>query len=197
MPTSPPRLAAVILTGGTGVRLGGVDKASIEIAGQTLLEHALTATAVADEVVVVGPQVPTSRPVTWTREDPPGGGPAAGLLAGLDALAFRPELVCVLAVDMPRFSAGTVARLVDVLLSSDEADAACLVDEEDRKQWLAGVYRYDALAGARPADREDEHGLSTRKMLMPLRIVGVPAVEGEARDVDTWADLRDLREQEE
>lgn len=196
MPTSPPRLAAVILTGGTGVRLGGVDKASIEIAGQTLLEHALTATAVADEVVVVGPQVPTSRPVTWTREDPPGGGPAAGLLAGLDALAFRPELVCVLAVDMPRFSAGTVARLVDVLLSSDEADAACLVDEEDRKQWLAGVYRYDALAGARPADREDEHGLSTRKMLMPLRIVGVPAVEGEARDVDTWADLRDLREQE-
>lgn len=197
MPTSPPRLAAVILTGGTGVRLGGVDKASIEIAGQTLLEHALTATAVADEVVVVGPQVPTSRPVTWTREDPPGGGPAAGMLAGLDALAFRPELVCVLAVDMPRFSAGTVARLVDVLLSSDEADAACLVDEEERKQWLAGVYRYDALAGARPADREDEHGLSTRKMLMPLRIVGVPAVEGEARDVDTWADLRDLREQEE
>lgn len=197
MPTSPPRLAAVILTGGTGVRLGGVDKASIEIAGQTLLEHALTATAVADEVVVVGPQVPSTRPVTWTREDPPGGGPAAGLLAGLDALAFRPELVCVLAVDMPRFSAGTVARLVDVLLSSDEADAACLVDEEDRKQWLAGVYRYDALAGARPADREDEHGLSTRKMLLPLRIVGVPAVEGEARDVDTWADLRDLREQEE
>ena len=197
MPTSPPRLAAVILTGGTGVRLGGVDKASIEIAGRTLLEHALTATAVADEVVVVGPQVPTSRPVTWTREDPPGGGPAAGLLAGLDALAFRPDLVCVLAVDMPRFSAGTVARLVDVLLSSDETDAACLVDEEDRKQWLAGVYRYDALAGARPADREDEHGLSTRKMLLPLRIVGVPAVEGEARDVDTWADLRDLREQEE
>lgn len=194
MPASPPRLAAVILTGGTGVRLGGVDKASIEIAGQTLLEHALTATAVADEVVVVGAQVPTSRPVTWTREDPPGGGPAAGLLAGLDALAFRPELVCVLAVDMPRFSAGTVARLVDVLVSSEEADAACLVDEEDQKQWLAGVYRYDALAGARPADREDEHGLSTRKMLMPLRIVGVPAVEGEARDVDTWADLRDLRE---
>jgi hypothetical protein len=33
-------------------------------------------------------------------------------------------------------------------------------------------------------------------MLMPLRIVGVPAVEGEARDVDTWADLRDLREPE-
>ena len=53
--------------------------------------------------------------MTWTRETPPGGGPAAGLLAGLDALAVRPELVCVLAVDMPRFSAGTLSRLVDVL----------------------------------------------------------------------------------
>ncbi|HEU4512324.1 MAG TPA: NTP transferase domain-containing protein [Nocardioidaceae bacterium] len=197
MPAAHPRLAAVILTGGTGVRLGGVDKASIEVAGRTLLEHALTATAVADEVVVVGPPVPTTRPVTWTREDPPSGGPAAGLLAGLDALAVPPELVCVLAVDMPRFSAGTLSRLVDVLRSSDDADAACLVDETDRKQWLAGVYRYHALAGARPASREDEHGLSTRRMLMPLRIVGVPAVEGEARDVDTWADLHDLREQEE
>jgi molybdopterin-guanine dinucleotide biosynthesis protein A len=194
MAVPPPRLAAVILTGGTGVRLGGADKASIEVAGQTLLEHALAATAVADEVVVVGPQLPTTRPASWTREEPPGGGPAAGLLAGLDALAVRPALVCVLAVDMPRFSSHTLARLVGVLLSSQDADAACLVDESDRKQWLAGVYRYDALAGARPAHREDEHGLSTRRMLMPLRIVGVPAVEGEARDVDTWADLRDLRE---
>lgn len=194
MTTPPQRLAAVILSGGSGVRLGGVDKASIEIDGLTLLEHALTSTAAAQEVVVVGPELPTTRPVTWTREEPPGGGPAAGLLAGLDALAVRPALVCVLAVDMPRFSSHTLARLVGVLLSSEDADAACLVDESDRKQWLAGVYRYDALAAARPARREDEHGLSTRRMLMPLRIVGVPAVEGEARDVDTWADLRDLRE---
>ncbi len=186
----------MILTGGTGVRLGGADKASIEVAGRTLLEHALAATAVADEVVVVGPTVPTTRPVTWTREDPPSGGPAAGLLAGLDALAVRPGLVCVLAVDMPRFSADTLTRLVGVLLCSADADAACLLDETDRTQWLAGVYRYDALAAARPERREDEHGLSTRRMLLPLRIVGVPAVADEARDVDTWADLRDLRERD-
>jgi hypothetical protein len=30
--------------------------------------------------------------------------------------------------------------------------------------------------------------------MLPLRIVGVPAEEDEARDVDTWADLRDLSE---
>jgi molybdopterin-guanine dinucleotide biosynthesis protein A len=195
MTTSPPRLAAVILSGGSGVRLGGVEKASIEVHGRTLLEHAIAATQAADQVVVVGPRVPTSRPVTWTREEPPGGGPAAGLLAGLDALAARPDLVCVLAVDMPRFTSATLDRLVDVLAAEgDAADAACLVDEEHRKQWLAGVYRYDALAGARPGDREAEHGLSTRRLMLPLRIVGVPAVAQEAKDLDTWADLRDLRD---
>jgi molybdopterin-guanine dinucleotide biosynthesis protein A len=195
MTSGSPRLAAVILTGGTGVRLGGVDKASIEVDGATLLEHALASTAAADEVVVVGPEVPTSRPVTWTREDPVGGGPAAGLLAGIDALAFRPELVCVLAVDMPRFSACTLSRLLGVLEEAGpDADAACLVDTEHRKQWLAGVYRHDALLAVRPVDREAEHGLSTRRLMMPLRVLGVPAEADEARDVDTWADLVHLRD---
>ena len=195
MTTPPKRLAAVILSGGSGVRLGGVDKASIEIDGLTLLEHALTSTAAAQEVVVVGSELPTTRPVTWTREEPHGGGPAAGLLAGIDALAERPGLVCVLAVDMPRFSARTLGRLVDVLaVEGEDADAVCLVDDENRKQWLAAVYRYDALMAARPEDRSAEHGLSIRRLMLPLRIVAVPAVADEARDVDTWADLRDLRE---
>lgn len=195
MTTPAQRLAAVILSGGSGVRLGGVDKASIEIDGLTLLEHALTSTAAAQEVVVVGPELPTTRPVTWTREEPHGGGPAAGLLAGIDALVERPGLVCVLAVDMPRFSARTLDRLVDVLgAESEDTDAVCLVDDENRKQWLAAVYRYDALVAARPEDRSAEHGLSIRRLMLPLRIVAVPAVADEARDVDTWADLRDLRE---
>src|SRR5690606_7523849 len=79
------RIGAVVLTGGTGARLGGADKASIEIGGLTLLERALDALLDVDDVVVVGEPVRTSRPVTFTREDPAGGGPAAGLLAGLRA----------------------------------------------------------------------------------------------------------------
>ena len=61
----PLRLGAVVLAGGTGARLGGVDKAAIELDGVTLLERTLTTTMSATEVVVVGPEVPTSRPVTW------------------------------------------------------------------------------------------------------------------------------------
>jgi molybdopterin-guanine dinucleotide biosynthesis protein A len=64
-PGRPLRLGAVVLAGGTGARLGGVDKAALEVDGVTLLERTLTATMAATEVVVVGPEVPTSRPVTW------------------------------------------------------------------------------------------------------------------------------------
>jgi molybdopterin-guanine dinucleotide biosynthesis protein A len=75
---------AIVLAGGRGARLGGVDKADLVVGGQTLLERALAATAGANRTVVVGPRRPTSRPVTWAREHPPGGGPVAALAAGLE-----------------------------------------------------------------------------------------------------------------
>lgn len=188
-PSTPPRLGAVVLTGGTGSRMGGVDKASLEVAGTTLLEQALTATAAAGEVVVVGTPVPTSRPVTWAREKPAGGGPAAGLLAGLDAFGSAPGLVAVLAVDMPRVTAGTVDRLRRAVEASPDVDAAVLLDRDGRRQTLAGVYRTAALQWVRPADRAAEHGLPVRRLVERLRVAEVPTVGDEARDVDTWADL--------
>jgi molybdopterin-guanine dinucleotide biosynthesis protein A len=187
--------AALVLTGGTGARMGGADKAHLEVDGASLLERALVATAAATEVVVVGDPVPTSRPVTWAREEPPGGGPAAGLLAGLDTLADDgPALVAVLAVDMPLVSATTFDRLTDALAgAADDPDGALLVDDAGHRQLLCGVYRTAALHGARPADRSAEHGLPVRRLLGPLRLVEVPALAEEARDVDTWDDLRAVR----
>lgn len=79
-------LAAVILAGGTAARLDGVDKGSLEHGGTTFLERALEATREVGEVVVVGDPVPTTRPVTFVREDPPLGGPVAALVAGRRAL---------------------------------------------------------------------------------------------------------------
>jgi molybdopterin-guanine dinucleotide biosynthesis protein A len=193
--TSAARLGAVVLTGGSGSRMGGVDKGSIELDGVTLLERALSATVTAVEVVVVGDQVPTSRPVTWTREDPSGGGPAAGLLAGLDRFLRPPDLVAVLAVDMPLVGPGTFARLLDSL---DTAyDGALLVDDQGKPQPLCGVYRRAALEGARPEDREQEHGLPVHRLLGALTLTQVEAVAHEADDVDTWTDLKELRESRE
>jgi molybdopterin-guanine dinucleotide biosynthesis protein A len=182
-------LGAVVLTGGSAVRFQGADKASIELAGLTLLEHVLGALAEVPEVVVVGDDVPTSRPVTFVREDPPGGGPAAGVLAGLSGFPRPPRLLVVLAVDMPMVTTATVSRL---LLSIDE-DGVLLVDESGRSQYLCAIYRSAALLAAAPP-LEEQHGLSMHRLVSGLRLAEVPALSWEARDVDTWEDLTELRE---
>lgn len=187
----PLHLGAVVLAGGTGTRLGGLDKSAIEVDGVTLLERALAAVSAAVEVVVVGKPVQTTRPVTWTVEEPPGGGPAAGLLAGLDSFATPPELIAVLAVDMPRVHAGTVARLTWAVEGDPRADGAVLLDVDGRRQTLAAVYRRAALTRVRPGLKE-ANGLSMRRLVGGLHLADVPAVGDEARDVDTWTDLRDL-----
>jgi molybdopterin-guanine dinucleotide biosynthesis protein A len=179
----------VVLAGGTAARMDGIDKAGLELGGRTLLEWSIDAFMDADEVVVVGPpSVPTTRPVTFTREDPPRGGPVAGLLTGVDALLRTPALVGVLAVDMPHVTAYTIRRLREAAAGRD---GAFLVDGDGRRQ-LAGVLAADRLAAVRP-DLEHQHGMSLRALLAPLDLAAVPADGGEARDVDTWADWRDLQ----
>jgi molybdopterin-guanine dinucleotide biosynthesis protein A len=184
-------LGAVVLTGGSAVRFQGVDKASIELGGATLLEHVLEALAAVPDVVVVGAEVVTSRPATFLREDPPGGGPAAGLLAGLAGFPRAPARVVVLAVDMPLVTADTVRRLVDAA-GEDGEDGALLVDAGGRRQYLCAVYRTEALLAAAPP-LEAQHGLAVRRLVGRLRLAEVPAVAGEAADVDTWEDLLALR----
>lgn len=180
--------AGVLLAGGTAARMGGIDKAGVELHGRTLLELALDAFLDADEVVVVAPEsVPTSRPVTYASEDPPRGGPVAGLLTGVDALLRRPRLIGVLAVDMPRVTPATMRRLRDAAAGHD---GAFLVDGDGRRQ-LAGVLDAAALAGVRP-DLEGQHGMSLHRLLAPLRLAQVPSSGDEAVDIDSWDDLRDL-----
>lgn len=191
-PGSPPELGGVVLSGGTAARFQGADKASMEVGGATLLEHVLGALADVPEVVVVGEELVTSRPVTFVREDPVGGGPAAGLLAGLSGFPRPPRLTVVLAVDMPRVTADTVSRLQ--VACEGAGDGALLVDEDGRRQYLCAVYRTEALRSAAPA-YDAQHGLSMRALLSGLDLAEVPARAGESRDVDTWEDLSALREQ--
>ena len=183
-----PLLGAIILTGGSAARLQGADKASLELGGTTLLERALSALAEVADVVVVGDEVGTSRPVRFRREDPAGGGPAAGLLAGLSGFERAPTLVVVLAVDMPLVTAGTVRRLV----RAARGDGALLVDGDGRRQYLCAAYRTASLVAAAPR-WEEQHGLAVRRLVGDLVLTEVPAEGVEAGDVDTWEDLLSLR----
>lgn len=171
---------AIVLAGGRATRLGGADKAAVEIAGRTLLERCLAAVAAASAVVVVGDERPTSREVTWVREHPAYGGPVAGLYAGLDVLAPDGPVV-VLAVDMPEVTAGTVRRL---LTATDGRDGAVLA--AGGRRHLAMAVRRDALERVRP---EQTEGAAMRGLWSALDLADVPALGEEAHDIDVPEDL--------
>lgn len=178
---------AVVLAGGTAARMDGVDKASVEHGGRTLLTWALDAVVDAAEVVVVGDPVPTERPVTFTREDPRHGGPVAALLTGRDALLVERPWLAVLACDMPHLTPATFRRLRE---AADRRDGAVLVGPDGRRQ-LAFVVSLSGLDAVRP-DREAQHGAALQPLLARLDLAEVTSVGVEHRDIDTWTDLRDL-----
>lgn len=184
-----PVVDAVVLAGGAGRRLGGVSKGEVELAGQRLVDHVLAATGAARQVVVVG-EVPVPEGVLLTREEPPGGGPAAGVVAGLARLAAQPgpsaDWVLLLACDLP--GAGeAVPELLAVLEEAVPTQAVVAVDGDGRPQWLLGAYRRQALAAA--ADRlGDPQGRPLRALVGELGRIEVRPAPAAVEDVDTWSD---------
>src|SRR5437868_6931200 len=94
--------AALVLAGGRARRLGGIDKALLEIRGVTMLDRVLGAAAPnCDQLVVVGAVRETGvAGVRFTIEPEPGGGPVPAVAAGLDRVP-EAEQVVVLPVDLP------------------------------------------------------------------------------------------------
>ncbi len=182
--------AAVIVAGGHGRRLGGlggVDKPGLRIGDRTLIEVAVAAVAGA-QIGVVGPDRALPG-VTVAREDPPGSGPAAAVVAGLHALAAAPDVttVAVLAADLPGLTAGFVAELGHRLGADPELDGVLATDRSGRRQWLLGVWRLGALrAAAGPSSWADR---GVRELLAGLEFATVPADPRLIADLDTPDDL--------
>lgn len=177
---------ALILAGGRGRRLGGRDKSAVPVAGRTLLSRVLLATTGARQVVVVGPvEVPDG--VRQVTEDPPGGGPVAGIVAGVAALDDPAPWTCVLAVDQPG-AAHALAPITAALGSmDDEVDAVCHRDDAGHPQWLLAAYRHQGLLAA-TAPHGTGHGVPVGRLVAPLRFDYLHTGAEHVGDVDTWAD---------
>lgn len=184
---------AVVLAGGAARRLGGVDKAALRVGGARLLDRVLEACGGAGRTVVVGPRRETVLAVEWVREEPAGGGPLAGLAAGVGRTAA--ELVVVVAADLPFVTAGTVAALLDGV--PPEADGALLVDPGGRDQPLLAVYRRQALRrelAVLAAEHGTLDGLPLRRLTGRLELARLADRAGEATfDTDTWEALAAAR----
>jgi len=182
---------ALVLAGGRGSRLRGDDKASITIGGTSVLDHLLSSLPETIPVVVVGPEGPTRRAVTFRREWPIHGGPVAGIASGLEAVST--PVTALLAVDMPW--AGRLAELLVAELTSCDAAALVPVDGSGFRQPLCAVVRTRALRGALQ-DLGDPAGRSMRDLMSLLDVQERRLSDEEmgwVDDIDTPADLRRAR----
>lgn len=180
----------VVLAGGSSRRLGQ-DKIVAPLAGGTVLDELLATLGrrLPDTpVVCVGPPRDTQRQVTWLIEDPPGGGPVAGLARALDDVPDGAWLA-VVAGDQP--FAGIAVELLAREAEGAPSDVdAVLALDGGRAQPLLAVYRADPLRRAIGDDRADR---SVRSVVRALRVAEVAVPQGSALDVDTADDLERAR----
>lgn len=197
---SPPPVDVLVLAGGRGSRMGGQDKAALVVDGQTLLER-LLAVDLGGGVVVVGPTPlpPVDRPVLQTVEDPPGGGPVAGIAAGLAALTgcgsqgpAQPEWVAVVAVDQPGAAAALSHLRAAIVHAPAHAEVLGHTDPAGRRQWLLAIYRRAALERALGA-LEEISGAAVRQVVGGLAWHEVAAGAEHVGDLDTWDDVEAWR----
>lgn len=183
---------AIVLAGGRGSRLGGVEKALVELEERPLVERVVLAAraAGAERVVVVGPPETGRLADRTVREDPPLSGPLAALGAGLAEV--RSEWALLLACDLVR-PAEAIAQLAEAVSGADDpaeaVDAVVLTDAEERPQWLSSAVRADALRAALDAQAScaagSLEGLPLRAALVRLRMRQLPAIPGSTADIDT------------
>lgn len=179
---------AILLAGGRGSRVGGAVKPLFEVDGSTLLRSAVAAVRRqgAARVIVAGPVLDDGLDARWVREDPPFGGPVAGILAALAEVDA--EEIYVIACDLP-----TVDAAVELLCAPlpADADGACL--DDGRRQWLIGRYRTAALRRVASTLPDGGRDASMRALLGGLTVTTVAVDAALTHDIDTWDDLHRAR----
>ena len=133
------------VAGGRSVRMGR-DKALLPWGSGTLLDHALDRLrSVCSEVCILGGREPryADRGVPVLLDGVPGGGPLAGVAAGLESSGGRPGLF--LAVDLPLVPASLLRRLLELASGLD----AVVPVTDDGPQPLCAVYGPACLAPIR------------------------------------------------
>jgi len=117
-----PAITGIVLAGGQGRRMGGVDKGLVELAGKPMIAHVLErfAPQVADVLINANQNSERYGTFGWpVVADAIGGfaGPLAGLHAGMTQA--RHSLVATVPCDSPFLPGDLVARLVKALAAAD------------------------------------------------------------------------------
>lgn len=189
-------VAAIVVGGGGGERLGGVSKPDLTLGGVRLIDRvcgSLVEACGAGCVAVVPPTVRVPAGVVRTLEDPPNGGPLAGIDAGLRALGVDDDvLVVVVSVDAPGVAGLLPALLGSPLGVDSEGRIAVGGDPQPFDQYLMGVYRAGALRRVideAVAALGSVRGVGVRRVLRALALERVSVDADVCRDIDTPEDV--------
>jgi molybdenum cofactor guanylyltransferase len=181
------RVTAIILAGGGSQRFSP-DKLAQPVGDEPLLDRTLASVPKDFAVIVVGSVREVGRPVIFTSEDPPGGGPAAALVAGVRrALAESTDAIVTLPADAP-FGGKAASTLLGRLEDDPSVDAVVGIDSSGREQPLQLALRPAAaealVAAAGPGGAA---GVSARRLLDALRpgLVTHELAQAELWDIDT------------
>lgn len=184
----------MILAGGRATRLGGLDKATLQIGGRPLIDRVLEGLDNTDglptpvRVILVGP-TPTGHPrphLDVVREDPPFSGPLAAVDAGVRAVGTA--WVGILAVDIPHGPAA-LARLI---AAAPEGAVTGLVAADERGRLAPAALLRTTETRARLVDLARRDGLANQPLRALFQMAGVTPIVVSPEllaDVDTANDL--------
>lgn len=189
-------LVGIILAGGKGKRLGGASKADLDVGGR-LLDRVIDAmdSYVITSVVTAPDSVDVPPHVHRTMEDPPGGGPLAGIAAAVDVyerFGYTQGWALVWSVDSPGIHE-IIPGLIEQGERNPQADGVIVRGgDPPYDQYLQAVYSLPSLRQAlreAEAERGTLSGVGVTRVLRHLNLRRLPVPAGLCRDIDTAEDL--------
>jgi molybdopterin-guanine dinucleotide biosynthesis protein A len=185
-------IAAVILAGGKGERLGGVNKALLTIGNERFIDRAMAVTeGCAPRLLAIG-RTPFEAPdglVQVHDLDTGYAGPLAGVAAAVDHLASSPpKLLFSLAVDTPLFPPDFLARALP-LLDTASAVIACYGDQDYPTN---AMWNFSALSALPDGLRTGTAPRSLKRLGESLRAVQLDY--SSVNDVDPFRNANTLED---
>ncbi|MGB3414220.1 MAG: NTP transferase domain-containing protein [Microbacteriaceae bacterium] len=188
---------ALILAGGRGSRLGGIDKAALIIEKERMVDRVISVVrkAGAARIIVAGPEHAGSLANVVVREDPPFSGPLAALGIALDEV-YAPW-VMLLACDLlhpTEVSDQLLSALKNGAIQQSQGDGpqkihgVVLSDENGRQQWLASCMNTAVLREALEKVLRSNgtlEGGSLSALFSHMELLSIPALPGSTEDIDT------------